>query len=69
MASYLDKLRDIVEDWQDVLDILKLNEEHFDIAINEAYSVLGSSDYAEDQLLAAVHTELTHQLHIEEMTP
>ena len=69
MTSYLDKLRDIVGDWQDVVEILELNEEHIDIAINEAYSVIGSADYAEDQLLSAVQHQLKHQLNIEEMLP
>lgn len=69
MASYLDKLRDIVPSWQDVLEILELNEEHIDIAINEAYSVIESADYAEDQLLSEVQYQLKHQLNIEEMLP
>ena len=67
MASYLDKLRDIVEDWPDVLEILELNKEHFDIAINECYSEIEAEDYAEEQLMAGIKDELTRQLRIEEM--
>lgn len=67
MASYLDKLRDIVEDWNDVLEILELNKEHFDIALNECYSEIDAEDYAEEQLMAGIKDELEHQLRIEEM--
>ena len=67
MASYLDKLRDIVEDWNEVLEILELNKEHFDIAINECYSEIEAEDYAEDQLMTGIKNELEHQLRIEEM--
>lgn len=67
MASYLDKLRDIVEDWDDVLEILELNKEHFDIALNECYSEIDAEDYAEEQLMAGIKDELEHQLRIEEM--
>lgn len=67
MASYLDKLRDIVEDWDDVLEILELNKEHFDIALNECYSEIEAEDYAEEQLMTGIKKELEHQLRIEEM--
>lgn len=67
MPSYLEKLRDIVDDWQDVLEILELNKEHFDIALNECYSVIGAEDYAEEQLMTGIAHELEHQLRIEEM--
>ena len=67
MASYLDKLRDIVEDWSDVLEILELNKEHFDMALNECYSEIEAEDYAEEQLMAGIKDELEHQLRIEEM--
>jgi len=67
MASYLDKLRDIVEDWDTVMDILQLNADHLDIALNEAYSVIEAADYAEEQLMTDLHREITHQARIEEM--
>lgn len=67
MASYLDKLRDIVENWNDVLEILELNKEHFDIALNECYSEIDAEDYAEEQLMAGIKDELSRQLRIEEM--
>ena len=67
MASYLDKLRDIVENWNDVLEILELNKEHFDIALNECYSEIDAEDYAEEQLMTGIAHELEHQLRIEEM--
>ena len=67
MPSYLEELRDIVDDWQDVVDILKLNANHFDIALNESYSVIEASDYAEEQLMTELARELKHQLRIEEM--
>ena len=67
MASYLDKLRDIVEDWDDVMDILQLNADHLDIVLNEAYSVVEVADYAEEQLMDSLHQQITHQARIEEM--
>lgn len=67
MASYLDKLRDIVEDWDTLMDILQLNSDHLDIVLNEAYSVIEASDYAEEQLMDDIHREITHQARIEEM--
>lgn len=67
MASYLDKLRDIVEDWQDVVDILDLNREHLDIVLNETYSEVEATDYAEEQLMDTYHNEVMRQAQIEEM--
>lgn len=67
MPSYLEKLRDIVVDWQDVLEILELNKEHFDIALNECYSEIEAEDYAEEQLMNGIKDELSRQLRIEEM--